>query len=463
MGVFPDRNSEATVWVTEDGETRTFGLGRPTGLNTWASLVSHDRSTIVGALGQTNLQFRQHPGVFEEPFRWTEDTGLVRLGLLPGNTAGTPAAISADASVIVGNASNYTTNFLWDDVHGMHNLQSVLRTEHGLTPFEGWNVVNILGMTPDARTLVGSLNRDPPSGTADFQVFALFLDRPIHIRLSELASGDYNANALLDQADLNLVLRHWGAALPNPRAVGWVHNPPTGAVGQAELDRVVNNWPAAAGPLNLTLGATNGALNAKWDLKSNAAVLDHNGASPATTVRQQIISGRGGAGFGKPWNGPGIASSTAAMANATEPESRSIGYAENGAMPLGPRTTFHGQPVDDTSILIAFTRTGDANLDGVVNDDDVTIVGATYAPGVPNASWALGDFDYNGFVDDDDVTLLGAFYDPSAQPLLAPAPVASDTAIAAVPEPNAWALAVSALAVLFMVARRRITLSNPQL
>ena len=32
---------------------------------------------------------------------------------------------------------------------------------------------------------------------------------------------------------------------------------------------------------------------------------------------------------------------------------------------------------------MAFTRTGDANLDGLVNDDDVTIVGATYAPGVP--------------------------------------------------------------------------------
>jgi hypothetical protein len=26
--------------------------------------------------------------------------------------------------------------------------------------------------------------------------------------------------------------------------------------------------------------------------------------------------------------------------------------------------------------------------------------GATYAPGVPNANWAMGDFDYNGFVDE---------------------------------------------------------------
>ena len=70
---------------------------------------------------------------------------------------------------------------------------------------------------------------------------------------------------------------------------------------------------------------------------------------------------------------------------------------------------------------MAFTRTADANLDGVVNDDDVTIVGASYAPGVAGASWAVGDFDYNGFVDDDDVTLLGVLYDPGAPPLAAAA------------------------------------------
>ena len=81
-------------------------------------------------------------------------------------------------------------------------------------------------------------------------------------------------------------------------------------------------------------------------------------------------------------------SSAAAAAVATEPESRSVGFAENATMPLGALTTFRGQQVDVTSILMAFTRTGDANLDGLVNDDDVTIVGATYAPGVPQASWA---------------------------------------------------------------------------
>jgi hypothetical protein len=117
--------------------------------------------------------------------------------------------------------------------------------------------------------------------------------------------------------------------------------------------------------------------------------------------------------------------------------------------------------VDETSVLIAFTRTGDANLDGVVNDDDVTIVSASYAPGVPQPSWALGDFDYNGFVDDDDVTLLGAFYDPTAQPLIAAAPAGTAT-VAAVPEPASWLLLANALSALSLFAIRRCFLSRSE-
>jgi hypothetical protein len=195
---------------------------------------------------------------------------------------------------------------------------------------------------------------------------------------------------------------------------------------------------------------------AKLDLANNAAIINYSGPSPVAVVRQQILAGRAGPGFGATWTGNGITSSAAAAADA---ESRSIGYAENSALPLGPYTNFRGQAVDDTSILIAFTRTGDANLDGVVNDDDVTIVGATYAPGVAQPHWALGDFDYNGFVDDDDVTLLGVFYDPTAAPSITPAaePMAGVSAVAAVPEPATWAL-FGVMAVLLLSRRFRRTI-----
>jgi hypothetical protein len=102
---------------------------------------------------------------------------------------------------------------------------------------------------------------------------------------------------------------------------------------------------------------------------------------------------------------------------------------------------------------------GDANLDGVVADDDVTILGAFYASGVRQPSWARGDFDYNGFVDDDDVTLLGALYDPLAAPIAASAANVA-ASVAGVPEPSCLLLvAVAGGAVL--ASRRRIALWHP--
>ena len=130
-----------------------------------------------------------------------------------------------------------------------------------------------------------------------------------------------------------------------------------------------------------------------------------------------------------------------------------MGYAVNGDLPLGAYTNFRGQPVDPTSVLIRYTRTADANLDGLVNDNDVTIVGANYAPGIPKAAWSLGDFDYNGFVDDNDVTLLGVFYNPGATAI--PAPAGGDS-VAAVPEPASWLmLTLGGLGAGFFGWRRR--------
>jgi sugar lactone lactonase YvrE len=189
------------------------------------------------------------------------------------------------------------------------------------------------------------------------------------------------------------------------------------------------------------------AHDSTLDITDNALVMDYVD-SPIPIIRSQmvriirssIVAGRGRDGLGATWDGPGISSSAAAAA---EPESLSIGYADNSALPLGSFTSFHGQAVDASSVLIAFTRTGDANLDGMVDDDDVTVISASYAPEVPQPYWALGDFDYNGFVDDVDVTLLGAFYNPTSTGMA--------TAPAAVPEPASSMLLI--VAVVFFTLR----------
>jgi hypothetical protein len=204
---------------------------------------------------------------------------------------------------------------------------------------------------------------------------------------------------------------------------------------------------------SLSLAGTPAAPTATLDLTNSALVVDYPvaGPSPDATIREQIISGRGGSGLGKTWNGPGITSSQAA---ADPVNSMSVGYAVNGTLPLGPYADFRGIPVDNSSVLMRYTRTGDANLNGVVDNNDVTIVGANFAPGFEKPRWDLGDFDYNGFVDNNDVTLLGVYYNPGATPIPAPADSAG---VAAVPEPSTLAmLLLGVLALVFLVPKFRL-------
>jgi hypothetical protein len=195
----------------------------------------------------------------------------------------------------------------------------------------------------------------------------------------------------------------------------------------------------AGGPKNLVTGGLTIAGGATptgtLNLTDNAAIVDYPaaGPSPAADIRSQIISGRGGTDLLGTWTGLGINSSAAAA----DPSSFSIGMANNADMPLGSYTNFRGEAVDASSVLIRFTRNADANLDGIVDDNDVTIVGATYGM-TSGATWELGDFDYDGDVDDNDVTLVSALYEPTATPIPAPGASLTGGTVAAVPEPATW-------------------------
>ena len=134
-------------------------------------------------------------------------------------------------------------------------------------------------------------------------------------------------------------------------------------------------------------------------------------------ARQYIINGRGGVGAGNAtWLASGgIMSSTAA----TDPDVLAIGYGENSEMPFGAFGSFRGTSLDTTSIVITSTRTGDATLNSLVNDNDVTVVGIFY-PQFGSGEWYLGDFDYTNGDDDNDITVLGIFEDPGADPFWEP-------------------------------------------
>src|SRR5204863_149888 len=72
--------------------------------------------------------------------------------------------------------------------------------------------------------------------------------------------------------------------------------------------------------------------------------------------------------------------------------------------------------VGSSSVLIKFTRGADADLDGIVGNSDVTIVGGKFGA-AGSGGWYSGDFDYSGTCDNADVTALGGLFNPSAAPL----------------------------------------------
>jgi hypothetical protein len=92
-----------------------------------------------------------------------------------------------------------------------------------------------------------------------------------------------------------------------------------------------------------------------------------------------------------------------------------LGYGDNTV--LG-KTSFAGQSVDPSSVLVKFTYYGDANLDGQV---DVVDLGELATHWQSSAAWTGGDFDYNGTVNVNDLGLLASNWQAGVGAPLTPA------------------------------------------
>jgi hypothetical protein len=209
---------------------------------------------------------------------------------------------------------------------------------------------------------------------------------------------------------------------------------------------------AAAGTLGMVTSKVN-ALNiaggatpaAQVDLANTNLVVDYatGTASPLATVRAQIRSGYNPGG--PAWTGNGITSSEAATH-----AGMGLGYAEaSDALGLtGSQTvTWFGQTVDATSVLIRYTKSGDANLDGVVDFADLVKLAQHYNDASGGRTWFEGDFNYDGNVDFNDLVAIAQNYNTglSGQPTGAELPAGFEqqfaAAMASVPEPGGVAVA----------------------
>jgi hypothetical protein len=125
-----------------------------------------------------------------------------------------------------------------------------------------------------------------------------------------------------------------------------------------------------------------------------------------------------------------------------------------------PAGTILGETVGPTAQYIRLTRAGDANLDGVVNFDDLLSLAQNYGR---SADWYRGDFNYNGAVNFDDLLILAQNYNgamPGApwsidSPGVGYEPALAAAFAAAVPEPGVIGAAAAFFAAAGMRRRRR--------
>jgi autotransporter-associated beta strand protein len=132
-----------------------------------------------------------------------------------------------------------------------------------------------------------------------------------------------------------------------------------------------------------------------------------------------------------------------------------VGFGDNAV--LG-KSSFAGQPVDASSLLLKLTYAGDTDLDG---DVDIADLGNLASNWQTADLWTGGDFDYNGTVNVNDLGLLASNWqagvaNPLAPESLAPALRRLNLPSASVPEPAAASLAAGPTLMLRRLRRRRV-------
>jgi len=218
----------------------------------------------------------------------------------------------------------------------------------------------------------------------------------------------------------------------------------------------------SGGAMNITGGqfktatlAFDNAASGFINVSNESFVVDYAQFSTLNVVKAAVTT----AYSNGTWTGPGIQSTTAAADNS---KSTAVGYGEaSKVLGLSGNNTaqWQGQTVDASSVLVRFTKYGDANLDGAVGFADLVKIAQNYNT-QGSQTWADGDFNYDNNVDFQDLIKIAQNYNsaiPAEAIPGAPANFQQDmaAAFASVPEPGAAMLLLGATSALGARRRRK--------
>jgi hypothetical protein len=187
------------------------------------------------------------------------------------------------------------------------------------------------------------------------------------------------------------------------------------------------NGTSLVGSLSITSGAS-------VNLNDQDLVVDYTGVSPISAIRSAIASAYNG-GL---WTGTGLTSAYATSL-AASPHPAALGFGE--AALLGISGSFSGVSFNADAVLVRYTYSGDATLDGKVDTRDFNQLAGAFGSGT---TWVQGDFNYTGTVDSTDFGMLLANYGMNM-------PAASPSLGSLIPEPSMMGLMGVAL---FTIASR---------
>jgi hypothetical protein len=394
-----------------NGSSGYVNLGTPAKLNLEGQITIGAWIKPTAVSSQGDIISQDWDGLDTPFFLDLSSPTTVNFGTNRYNGSGAPNVQAT------GTASAALTNGQWHYIAGVYDGQDFKVYIDGVLAGETADPYGVTyGTEPtnigrDSNDGGGSYNYFD-GDIADLEIFSNGLSSADIAKISQPWSDTWTGQASTAWSNTG----NWSAAATPGGFTNVVINSGTVNAGSAiSIAALVLNGGSlqlAAGSGGSSLTSLTLAANTSVNLNNNHLFINYaGGTDPISTISGYLTAGYNHGA----WNGPGIMSSTAA----SNPR-YALGYGD------GKDGIVSG--LASGQIEVKYTLLGDANLDGVVNAADFTILSENFNQTV--TGWDQGDFNYDGLVNAADFTDLAANFNQTASGASVAAPAAT-TSLAA--------------------------------